>query len=159
MTAAKKPAPKPAPKAKAAPRKPRNSKVKHDKPGMPTTYTPEMGAMICDLLMTPMSLTAVCKLPGTGIPDKANVCRWLVKIESFREMYTAAKAISIDLYVDETIDIADDVSADNAEISRAKLRIDSRWKTAERIAPKKYGQKIDASLVTIPHESWLEQLK
>jgi len=51
----------------------------------------------------------------------------------------------------QTVDIADDTSKDNSfagsvAVARSRLRIDARKWLASKLAPKKYGDKIDATL-------------
>lgn len=125
--------------------------------GHPTTFTEAMGDRICDLMMSPMSLTKACEQPG--IPSRQQVCRWLLVHEGFRTKYREAMDVRIDLMVDETVDIADDVAPEAGEISRGKLRIDSRWRMAERMAARKYGLKQQIEQTTVPHEQWLDLLK
>ena len=50
----------------------------------------------------------------------------------------------------QTVDIADDTSKDNGfagsvAVARSRLRIDARKWLASKLAPKKYGDKIDAT--------------
>jgi hypothetical protein len=143
----------------AKPKPKRQRKTTQPAPGQPTTYTDAIGRKICELLMSPLSLKGVCALGHPGIPDRRQVSRWLAQHDDFRKLYMEATYIRLDLIVDETPDIADDVEADAAEISKAKLRIDARWKMAERMAPRKYGlkQQIDATVTS--HETWLEALR
>lgn len=146
----KTPASKPA--AKKAPAK------AGSKGGRPTTYTVELGERICTALMEPCSLNKVCK--RAGMPQRAVVYRWLLRHEEFRVAFEAAIAVRLDLVIDETIDIADAAKLDPASISRAKLQIDARWRMAERLAPRKYGQRqqIDQNIHQLTHEQWLEHL-
>ena len=51
----------------------------------------------------------------------------------------------------QAVDIADDTSKDNGfagsvVVARSRLRIDARKWLASKLAPKKYGDKIDATL-------------
>jgi hypothetical protein len=51
----------------------------------------------------------------------------------------------------QTIDLADDTAKDNSfagsvAVARSRLRIDARKWLASKLAPKKYGDKIDATL-------------
>ena len=51
----------------------------------------------------------------------------------------------------QTVDIADDTSKDtgfagSVAVARSRLRIDARKWLASKLAPKKYGDKIDATL-------------
>lgn len=92
------------------------------------------------------------------MPDKATVFRWLVANEPFRDQYTLAREAQADTLFDEMLEIADDGSADykltnrdggpdvvvdSEHIQRSRLRVDTRKWQASKLAPKKYGDKLD----------------
>lgn len=92
------------------------------------------------------------------MPDVVTVCRWLDKHPDFRQQYTRAREIQADVIADETIEIADDGSNDWIEretkrgtiivlneeaVSRSRLRVDQRKWYLAKLAPKKYGDKIE----------------
>ncbi|WP_283149000.1 hypothetical protein [Silvimonas soli] len=123
----------------------------------PTRYTNAMAERICERLMGGESLRRICKSDDT--PDQATVYRWLNQNKSFREQYTRAREVQADTLADEIIDIADDGINDSyvdedsgAErtnydvIARSKLRVDARKWLAGKMAPKKYGEKIQQEL-------------
>lgn len=79
---------------------------------------------------------------------------------AFQEQYARAREIQADTLADETLDIADDGTNDwmekkNAEgqnigwqfngeaAARSRIRIDQRKWYASKLAPKKYGEKLD----------------
>lgn len=54
-----------------------------------------------------------------------------------------AREEQADGFADEIIDIADSVAPETGEVAKAKLQIDARkWKAA-KLAPKKYGEKLE----------------
>jgi hypothetical protein len=71
------------------------------------------------------------------------------------ERYARAKADSLEAMADEMLGIADEVSGDTYEsddgrvqiapdvVQRARLRIDTRKWLLSKLAPKKYGDKLD----------------
>jgi hypothetical protein len=88
------------------------------------------------------------------------VYRWMNEDEEFRNKYTRARETQADLLVGEIIEIADETSNDtihvqgkgdgagydipNKEwIDRSKLRVDARKWAASKLAPKKYGDRIE----------------
>lgn len=94
------------------------------------------------------------------MPDKATVCRWLAKHQSFRDQYARAREAQADALFDEMIDIADDGRNDwmeardkdganigwkeNGEaLRRSQIRIDARKWMAGKLRPKAYGDKLD----------------
>ena len=78
--------------------------------------------------------------------------------KEFLERYTCAREAQADLLADQIINIADDHKDDtiinpstgapqmNAEwVARCKLQIDARKWKASKLAPKKYGDKVDVT--------------
>lgn len=124
------------------------------------TYTPELGDKICARLADGESLRTVCK--DEGMPCKSTVFNWLRTIPEFRANYGVAKVECADAYIEEVIDIADDGSNDwmlsnkpnstgyvmNGEhIQRSRVRIDTRKWIASKMNPKKYGEKVEATML------------
>jgi len=89
------------------------------------------------------------------MPDAATVFRWLAVNESFREQYTRAREAQADAMLEEILQIADDGANDTYEdeegnrrtdqdvIARSRLRVDTRKWAMSKMAPKKYGEKLD----------------
>ncbi len=109
--------------------------------GRPTTYSQETADKICELIARGMSLRAICV--SGDMPASGTVHRWLAEHAEFQEQYAHAREEQADSFADEIVEIADSVPADNAEVAKAKLQIDARkWKAA-KLAPKKYGDKLE----------------
>lgn len=128
--------------------------------GRPSDYTPELADEICARLAEGVSLRSVCK--ADDMPDASTVFRWLRKNEDFRQQYVRAKHEAADAMSEEIQDIADDGTNDwmekfdkdgksigwelNGEhVQRSKLRIDSRKWLMSKMAPKRYGDKLELS--------------
>lgn len=128
--------------------------------GRQSTFTQKVADAICERLIGGESLRTICQTEG--MPDKATVCRWLAVNEAFRDQYARARELQADILADETLDIADDGSNDwmekfgkdgdaigwqvNGEaINRSRLRVDARKWYASKLAPKKYGDKIETA--------------
>lgn len=130
--------------------------------GRPSDYTPELAANICNRLADGESLRAVCA--ADGMPDKSTVFRWLAAREDFRDQYARAREAQADHLADEIIEISDDGTNDwmerrseaekgagvqtgwvlNGEhVQRSRLRVDARKWFASKVAPKKYGDRIE----------------
>jgi len=125
------------------------------KTGRPTKYSPRVAEQICALLMEGYSLRAICK--QEEMPCLAIVCRWLAQKKDFVEQYARAREVQAEIMADEILDIADDATNDYIEresakgnvtilvdhdhIARSKLRVDARKWVAEKLLPKKYGQR------------------
>ena len=107
-----------------------------------TTYTPELGAKFCAAMAsTTDSIATICK--RKGMPSKATVFRWKAEIPEFSTMYEAAKLEQLYGGIEECTEIADKAEPTSEGIQKAKLRIDTRLKVAQRLKPKELGEKID----------------
>lgn len=112
---------------------------------------------ICARLAEGDSLREICREPG--MPGKSTVMRWLHDNEAFRDQYARAKDIGIEALAEDILDIADDGRNDwmhrsgadkeeswiaNGESARrSQIRIDARKWLLSKLAPKKYGDKLD----------------
>ncbi len=90
------------------------------------------------------------------MPDKATVLRWLGddKRANFRDQYVRAREMQADALFDEALAIADDGSGDwtvdkdgkkaldHEHVQRSRLRVDTRKWAAGKLAPKRYGDKL-----------------
>ena len=127
---------------------------KKRKKGRPSRYTPELAAKICARLAEGETLRAICR--DTAMPDKATVLRWLAdkKKADFRDQYAHAREMQADALFDEALEIADDASGDwstdkdgkktldHEHVQRPRLRVDTRKWAAGKLAPKRYGDKL-----------------
>ncbi len=127
------------------------------KRGRPTTFTPQVAALICSLLAEGQSLRKICSLEI--MPRMSTVMQWLFNPSDFRdsfmEQYRRARQMQAEVHADEQIDIADDSSEDeiftddgrrllNKEfVARSKLRVETRQWIASRLLPKVYGPKVE----------------
>lgn len=122
--------------------------------GRPTTYNDELSDTICERLADGESLNAICK--DSSMPAKGTVYNWLANpnLSEFLDKYTQARERQAETFIDECVDIADNTASDtivkksksgeefeapNHEwITRSRLRVDTRIKIAEKLAPRKY---------------------
>lgn len=91
------------------------------------------------------------------MPHRSTVYDWLdEEKEDFIDQYARARTRQAETFLDEIIEIADDDSQDteygesgpkpnNEWINRSKLRVDTRKWAMAKLAPKKYGEKIDVT--------------
>jgi hypothetical protein len=111
-----------------------------------TTYTPELGAAFCAAMAsTTDCIATICK--RKGMPSKATVFRWRSSIPEFATMYEAAKVEQLYCGIEECTEIADKAPPTPEGIQKARLRIDTRIKVAQRLKPKEFGDKITQELV------------
>jgi hypothetical protein len=73
------------------------------------------------------------------MPAESTIYLWLASESSFSEKYARAREQQADVYAQEIVTIADD--AKDAQIAR--LQMDARKWAASKLAPKKYGDKLD----------------
>lgn len=120
-------------------------KTTNKKPlGRPSKYSVELAEQICDLVARGLSLRTICV--KSDMPSTSTVCKWLTEHSEFSEQYARAREEQADVYADEIVEIADAVEPDSAAVSKAKLQIDARkWKAA-KLAPKKYGDKVEQQI-------------
>lgn len=128
--------------------------------GRPSAFSATIADEICRRIAGGESLRAICE--DDTMPSTSSVCRWLADDANveFREQYARAREAQADAIVDEMLDIADDATNDYMErktedeqspgyvlngehVQRSKLRIDARKWVASKLAPKKYGDKLD----------------
>jgi hypothetical protein len=99
------------------------------------------------------SLRQVCE--DDAMPSKSAVMRWLHANAEFRDQYARAMEVRAEHWADEIVQISDDGTNDTYKdedghertnqdvIARSRLRVDTRKWLMARMAPKKYGDKID----------------
>jgi hypothetical protein len=124
---------------KAKPRK-KAAPAKAAPPRSTTTYTPELAASFCAVIADGKSIRAACNIDS--MPSKATVFRWLREHPEFEKLYEIATDERADTLVDEIVEIADNCRVDADSIRKAKLRIHARVEQAQRMKPRKYGNKM-----------------
>jgi hypothetical protein len=102
--------------------------------GRPSTYTEEMGNLICDKLTEGISLRKLCK--SDKFPNASTVYVWLDRFPSFAEQYTRAREAATEDMLEDILEIADDPKV---EVQDKRVRIDTRKWIMGKLKPKKYG--------------------
>lgn len=94
-------------------------------------------------------------LEGKGMPGRTLFYKWLDEDADLANKYAHACARRADRLVEEIIEIADDSSEDwkyddkgnkvpdGEAVQRSRLRVDARKWAASKLAPKKYGDKLE----------------
>lgn len=129
--------------------------------GRPKTYSPELGAKICERIANGDSLRSICK--EEGFPSKSTVLKWIFKDQNkeFSDQYDKAREIQAQLLADEIVEIADtpklgiiqklDASGAIIEtkqedmLGHRRLQVDSRKWYLSKVLPKIYGDKMEHS--------------
>ena len=112
--------------------------MKKKKTGRPSSYTEAAAEKICAELEKGDALHEICKRPG--FPEERTVCRWLEANEAFRQRYARARAKGLDTIAWDAMRIADDP---NDDPQSRRVRLDARKWLLSKLAPKKYGEKIE----------------
>lgn len=73
------------------------------------------------------------------IPSEDTIYRWIDTIPVFSENYACARERQAERYAAEIVEIADTCSDPN----KARLQMDARKWYASKVAPKKFGDKLD----------------
>ena len=124
------------------------------KRGRPSSYSEKIVTELCRRIADGESLRKVCE--ASDMPAKSTVLGWLSdgKHGEFSDQYTRAREIQADALFDEALEIADNASGDWIEtedgkrvldhehVQRSRLRVDTRKWAAGKLAPKRYGDKI-----------------
>lgn len=86
------------------------------------------------------------------MPGQRTVFTWLNENEEFQQQYTRAKDSGLDVVADEAIEIADEDpgtlltgATDTGAVAHQRLRFDARRWYLSKLAPKRYGDKLELS--------------
>lgn len=131
--------------------------------GRPSKYNAEVADAICRRLSHGEPLNAICK--DEEMPGLSTVMDWLNPRgkffkPNFSELYARAREIQADTLADEILEIADnsandwepvldkegvivDIKVNREAIDRARVRIDARKWRAARMAPKRWGDRVE----------------
>lgn len=107
--------------------------------GVHSTFTDEVGDMICDEIVEGKSLSKVCRENSLSI---STVMKWLKLHEHFRENYTHARIESGHTVADVIGDIRQKLMDGEIDPQVARVAIDAAKWEAGRRAPKVYGDKL-----------------
>lgn len=133
--------------------------------GRPPKFKQEIADEICRRISTSrVGLNKLHEEDPKTFPHRTTVLRWLAENETFRTQYAQAKADQMDYFGELIVDIAFDDSEDvmrkkelpvagggkitveeeNREfVNRSKLKIDTLKWLMSKLAPKKYGDKLE----------------
>lgn len=105
--------------------------------GRPSSYTPEIGAIICERLAEGEGLKAICE--DKAMPCREAVRKWKNDNPEFACMYARAREDQADTLAADIIDISDNATAET--VQQARLRSDNRKWYAAKLRPRVYGDK------------------
>jgi hypothetical protein len=140
------------PPAQGAAKKPKRPDASNKAPvGRPSDYSQKLAQDICRRIADGESLRQICA--SQGMPTKTSVMRWLGANVAFRDIYSRARELQAEHFAEEILAISDDGSKDSdpENVSRSRLRVETRKWLMVRMAPKKYGDKVTSELVGDVH--------
>jgi hypothetical protein len=130
--------------------------------GRPSSYTHAIGQEICLRLAEGEGLQHICD-SRDDMPSIGTALRWYFNDEGpgFREMYTRARQIQVELFADQAIAIADTPQLgvvikttekgtevrEGDMIEHRQLRIETRKWFLARLLPKKYGIQVETGQI------------
>lgn len=147
----------------------------------PADFSDELADHICERISDGKSLREICA--AEDMPNRSTVFRWLAHGDrtAFRDQYARAREAQADALADEIVSIADqpliatttvdkEVVCDKVlqptsetrtsdAVERSRLMVDARKWVASKLAPKKYGNKLEHSGSIGIHETALDELE
>ena len=120
--------------------------------GGQTNYSEGAAEFVCAMLGEGQTLRSICREYPDMVPPESTIRTWVIDDrEGFAAQYARARDFGLDTMADELLDISDDVAGDltddgkwsHANVQRSRLRVDTRKWYLSKMAPKRYGEKLD----------------
>lgn len=114
---------------------------------------PDVVVALCDRIIAGEAISVICQ--DADMPSARTVYTRMSSDDQFRAVIARAREAQQDAEADKCIDLADNATAEDWQV--VKLRIWARQWRAGKLAPKKYGEKLDmnlsGSITTLPEET------
>ena len=107
--------------------------------GRPSTYSPEIAETICHEIIEGASLYEICQ--RDGMPPYRTVFDWLDAHEDFRTKCARARELQAEFMDFMIMKTAENCGKDDAYAAKVKIAA-YQWR-AMKLAPKKYGERLD----------------
>ena len=108
--------------------------------GRPTSYTPEIGQLVCDKVACSKSGLRKTLESDDELPAYETVRYWLRNYAQFSTAYAQARSEQLQGLAEDIIDISND---DSLEANDKRVRIDAIKWLLSKLIPKTYGDKLD----------------
>lgn len=95
--------------------------------------------LLCERIASGLGISAVCDMPD--MPAKTTVYARMASDDAFRTRIARAREAQQDSEADLCVDMADQATPEDWQV--VKLRIWARQWRASKLAPKKYGEKLE----------------
>jgi hypothetical protein len=113
--------------------------------GRPSLYSEELADLICEDLGNGKSLREICK--AEGMPDRSTVLRWMQTNEAFATKCARTReGPQAEHVVDEIVEVEKGALAGTITSDIARVLISSKQWRASKLAPKKYGEKLETTV-------------
>jgi hypothetical protein len=109
-----------------------------------TTYTVEVAERICELIADGNSLRSICR--DENMPNRSTVLRWLEEQPEFASRYARARGAQADHEHDDMMRIEGGVLDGTIDPQAARVVLLSKQWRAAKLAPKKYGERIEQTI-------------
>jgi hypothetical protein len=140
--------------------------------GRPTIYTRELAEEICCKIATTSKGVRKLSLENNHWPAPSTIFKWRLENNEFSDLYIKAKQNQVEVFIDEILEISDEVSNDQIEndngkivanneyINRSRLRVDTRKWLSAKLCPRLYGEKMfNETQLNIKQEDALKELE
>lgn len=116
--------------------------------GRPAIYTDELAETFCQRIAEGRSERSVCK--DDDMPSHTTIQKWERENPAFAAQYTRARDERAAFLAEEALSISDALghSPSSEQVQAARLQVDTRKWFASKLAPKRFGDRIqtDASV-------------
>lgn len=112
------------------------------RPAIADLNDPLVVKTICDAISSGMGIKKISQ--QEGMPSDSTIYLKMANDEGFRALITRAREAQQESIVDSTVDMADDATPEDWQV--VKLRIWARQWRAAKLAPKKYGEKLQTEV-------------
>ena len=140
---------------------PQGGETKKHAGGRPSIYSEALAIEICSVIAeSDRGIDDICA-ERKDFPGARTVRTWIVENTEFQQLYACAKGLQADFIAHQILPLADQcrkgtkrVTKGNGDVEetegdmveRCRLQIDARKWLAAKLAPKKYGDKIDHTI-------------
>ena len=131
----------------------------------PTDFTPAAAEEICERIAAGESVRAITA--DDHMPAERTVYRWLAARAEFCQQYARAREAQADCFAEELLELSEtadtytdkegNARVDQGDVQLRKLRSDNLKWIAAKLAPRKYGDRLELS-VGNRHEDTLDLL-
>lgn len=104
-------------------------------------FSPELVEKICDRIADGESLRKVCETKG--MPHRITFLRWMSRHPEAAKVYALAREMQADALEEDMADIEDKTLSGKVDPVAARTVLSSKQWRAAKLAPKKYGEKLD----------------